>query len=110
MSQPLGMGPDWDADRGPLPNPYAALIAVWAAAALAELLAAALAKRRPGAAIVIVSAAILAGLAALLVEAMPIDYVPTLIPGLLAWFLPAVPLVIGIVLLLLSSTRSRAEA
>ena len=108
-SQPFGWAPGANPDQQALPNPYIVIVVVWAAAALAELLGALLSRHRPRTAIVVVSVAIAASLAALLATAQPIDYVPTLIPGLLAWLVPAVPLAIGIVVLL-RPTSSRAEA
>ena len=99
-SQPFGFGPDANPDRQPLPNPFIGVVAVWAAAALAELLAAALVRRRPGAAVALVVLAAVAGLAALLVAAMPIEYWPALVPGLVAWGVPVVPLAFGVVALL----------
>ena len=99
-SQPFGWGPGANPEKQPLSNPYMAIVVVWAAAALAELLGAVLSRGRPRAAIAIVTAATAAGLAALLVTAQPVDSVPALIPGLLAWLVPTVPLAIGIVVLL----------
>ena len=96
-SQPFGSGPGANPAQQALPNPYIVIAVVWAAAALAEVLGALLSRQRPRTAIVVVSAATAASLAALLATAQPIDYVPTLIPGLLAWLVPTVPLAIGVV-------------
>ena len=108
-SQPFGWGPGANPAQQALPNPYIVIAVVWAAAALAEVLGALLSRQRPRTAIVVVSAATAASLAALLATAQPIDYVPTLIPGLLAWLVPTVPLAIGVVVLL-RPAGSRVEA
>ena len=82
---------------------------VWAAAALAEVLGALLSRQRPRTAIVVVSAATAASLAALLATAQPIDYVPTLIPDCSpGWCLPCL-CDLGVVVLL-RPAGSRVEA
>jgi len=50
--------------------------------------------------VALVVLAAVAGLAALLVAAMPIEYWPALVPGLVAWGVPVVPLAFGVVALL----------
>jgi hypothetical protein len=108
-SQPIGWGPNTSSDATAGPHPYVILVAVWAAAAVAELIAAAVCGRRPRMAVVVVVAAIAAGFAATLAAAPAVGNLLPVSVATLAWLAPALPLLVGIASALRAIPAGRPE-
>jgi hypothetical protein len=108
-AQPWGYGPGASTIPQAGPNPYGVLVTFWACAAAAELLAAAICLQRPRTAAAVVCLAIAVGFwASLAATSAPNNFLSASNTSL-AWLVPAVTLVIGIITVLRSfSSGTRA--
>ncbi len=93
-SLPFGAAPGADPQQGS--NLYLPLALVWAIAAAAALVSAALSRRSPRAAAVVALAALIAGFVASLVLTPDSDGSLPIVVGLVAWFVPAAALLLGL--------------
>jgi hypothetical protein len=100
-SLPFGIKPGANPQQGS--NALLSLAAVWAAAAVAELVCAVPAKRHPALSLGAVAVAMVVALAASLLAA---GNALALSAAVVAWLIPAVPLILGVVAAL-PSLRSR---
>ena len=106
-SLPFGIVPGADPRQGS--NLYLPLAAMWAAAALAALVSAAISRRSPMAAAILALAALVAGFAAPLLLTPAGDGAPPVVVGLLAWLVPAAALLLGLVAVA-PRARSRSKS
>jgi hypothetical protein len=106
-SLPFGIAAGADPQQGS--NLYLPLATVWAAAALAALVSAAISRRSPMAAVVLAFAALVAGFTAPLLLTPAGDGVPPVVVGLLAWLVPAAALLLGLVAVA-PRARSRSKS